>query len=169
MDLQESILSRRSVRKYTSDKISKSDIETILKAGLSAPSAKNCQPWELIVIQEQKNLQKISQVSPHGAMLKNASFGIVICSDLDKAVNFEYGVIDTSACVENLHLSAHGLGIGSVWIGVYPRMERVEKLQEIFNLSKNIIPTHMMAFGYPAEEKKPANRYDQDKIHWEKW
>ncbi len=169
MNFQDLILSRRSIRRYTSEKISKEDIETILKAGMTAPSAKNCQPWEFIVVEDRDMLKTISEVSPHGGMLAEASFGIVVCNDTEKAVNFEYGVIDTSAATENLLLSAHGLGLGAVWIGVYPRMERVEKLKEIFHLPSNITPISMAAFGYPLHRKDPANRYDENKIHWEKW
>lgn len=169
MDFQENILTRRSIRKYTDKKLPQDLKEKIFQAAMQAPSAKNYQPWEFIAIEDKKMLQTISRVSPHGKMLEHAALGVIVCCDVNRAVNFEYGVIDTAAATQNLLLSAHGHGLGAVWIGVYPREERVERLKEIFSLPKNIVPISMVAIGYPSEEKKRAKRFDEKKLHKERW
>jgi len=169
MEALEAIFSRRSIRKYQSRAVSSEQIETLLKAAMSAPSAGNQQPWHFVVMQERAILNEIPKIHPHSKMLPEAPVGILVCGDLNLERYQHYWMIDCSAATENLLLAAHALGLGAVWLGVYPVEERVSKIRQLLHLSENIVPFSLIAIGYPAEEKPPANRFDPNRVHWEKW
>lgn len=169
MDLWEAILTRRSIRKFTSQLVSHDLIEKILKAGMQAPSARNKQPWHFIVIQDREMLDKISVVHPYAYMLKEAPLGIVICGDSNIEITIEYIVQDCSAATQNMLLAAHNFGLGAVWLGIYPREPRIKALRKLLSIPENIIPVSMIAVGYPAEKKEPENRFNPERVHYEKW
>lgn len=104
--------------------------------------------------------------------LRNAVLGILICGDLERAFPKakDYWIIDASIAAQNMVLAAHSLGIGSVWLGTYPQMERVTKQAEIFKLPEHIVPHSILAFGYQdhiilSEQK----HFETDRVHYEKW
>lgn len=169
MDLWEAILTRRSIRKFTSQLVSHDLIEKILRAGMQAPSARNKQPWHFIVIQDREMLDKISVVHPYAYMLKEAPLGIVICGDSNIEITIEYIVQDCSAATQNMLLAAHNFGLGAVWLGIYPREPRIKALRKLLSIPENIIPVSMIAVGYPAEKKEPENRFNPERVHYEKW
>ena len=165
----ESILGRRSIRKYTDKTVSKNDIEDLLKAAMAAPSAGNEQPWEFIIVRNKKDLEAIARISPYAKMLPDAPAAIIVCADIKKEQFKGFWKQDCSAAVENILIAAHHKGLGSVWLGVYPIEERVEGIRIIFDLPENIIPFAVLPIGHPAEKKEPSNRYDVSRIHWDKW
>ena len=163
------IFERRSIRKYSKLPVSDDDIEKLLKAAMAAPSAGNQQPWEFIIIKDKNILVDITKFHPHSQMLKDAQSAIVVCADLDKEKNVGYWVQDCSAATENILIEAQHLGLGAVWLGVYPREDRVKGLTELLNLPVRVIPLSIVSLGYPDEKKEPSNRYDKLKIHINKW
>lgn len=163
------ILERRSIRKYTDEPISDQDIRELLQAAMAAPSAGNQQPWEFIVVNDREILNKIPEVHPYSQMLKMSPLAIIVCGNLDKEKHEGYWVQDCSAATENILIEAQYKGLGAVWLGVYPRKERIRGLKELFSLPENIIPLSIVSIGHPAESKEPSNRYDQSVIHINKW
>ena len=169
------ILNRKSVRQYTEEEIPNEIIETILKAGMSGPSCANTRPWSFIVVTEKELLEKMAEANGRPARpLLNAKLAILICGDLDRAFSKakEYWVIDGAIAGQNMTLAAEALGLGSVWLGTWPQMERVEKQTELFNLPENIIPHSIIAFGYPNDEvsaNKQELEWEEDRIHYNKW
>ncbi len=163
------IFERRSIRKYSKLSISDSDIENLLRAAMSAPSAGNQQPWEFILIKDKNIMSDITKIHPYSQMLKEAQLAIVVCADLDKEKHSGYWVQDCSAATENILIEAQHLGLGSVWLGVYPREDRVTGLKEILNLPERVIPLSIISLGYPAEKKGPSNRFDKLRIHINEW
>lgn len=169
MELWEAILTRRSIRKFTSQPISDEQIEKILRAGMQAPSARNKQPWHFVVVKNRELLDKISVIHPYAYMLKEAPLGILICGDSKIEITIEYIVQDCSAATQNMLLAAHDLGLGAVWLGIYPREPRIKALRELLKIPENIIPISMIAVGYPNEKKTPENRFKPERIHYDKW
>jgi len=163
------IFKRRSIRKYSKLPISDSDIENLLRAAMAAPSAGNQQPWEFILIEDKNILADITKVHPYSQMLKEAQLAIVVCADLDKEKLSGYWVQDCSAATENILIESQYLGLGSVWLGVYPREDRVKGIKELLNLPVRVLPLSIVSLGYPAEKKEPSNRYDKSRIHINKW
>lgn len=112
MDLIEGILTRRSIRKYKQGQVSQNQINTILKAGMYAPSARNQQPWHFIVITDRDILNQIMQVHPYAGMLSEAQLAILVCGDKTLELSKDYWVVDCSAATQNILLAAHGIGLG---------------------------------------------------------
>ena len=165
------IFKRRSVRKYTNQQVSEEQVEQILRAAMAAPSARNTQPWEFLVVRDKDTFAQIMQVHPYSSMLKEASVAIIVCGDEDKDLvkGTGYWVQSCSASVENILVQVADMGLGAVWLGVYPREERINGLRGIFDLPSNIIPMAIISIGYPAEEVEPVDRFNKDRIHFEKW
>lgn len=167
----ENIFKRRSIRKYTDQKISKEQIDLILRAAMSAPSAVAKDPWRFILMIEPASRQEAASVLPNGKMLAEAPLGILVCGDLGAAhsESISYLLQDCAAAIENALLAATAIGLGAVWLGVHPREERIAFMKQYFQLPDNIIPVSCLAIGYPDEEKAARDRYNADYIYYESW
>jgi len=163
----QTIFARRSIRKYTGEPVSQEAIDTLLKAAMAAPSASNRKPWQFIVVTKRETLDALAEAHHHGKMLFEAPLCIAVCGDLTEMERF--WVQDCSAATENLLLAATALGLGAVWLGVYPRDERVAAVRRILALPDHITPLSLASIGHPAEEKDPRTQYDEARVHWEAW
>ena len=169
MDLFSALLKRRSIRKYTDQTIPSESIDKLLKSAMYAPSAMNNQAWQFIVVNQRKKLDKILKVIPHAEMLKSAQAAVLICGDLNLEKNIDYIQQNCSAATQNIMLCAHGLGLGSCWIGVYPVKETISGLQDLFKLPEYVIPISLVSLGYPAENPIAEDRYKTEKVHFNHW
>ena len=163
------IFERRSIRKYTGKPVSDELIEKLLRAAMAAPSAGNQQPWEFVVIKDRNTMDAVTEIHPYSLMLKEAAFAIVVCADLEKEKHQGYWPQDCAAATENILIEAQYLGLGAVWLGVYPRQDRVEGVKKLLNLPGRIIPLSIISIGWPAEKKEPIDRFDRTRVHIEKW
>ena len=98
-----------------------------------------------------------------------APAAVVVCGSMAGLSVPESWVIACSAATENLLLAAHASGLGAVWLGVYPRPERVAGLKTLLGLPEEITPLDAVALGWPAEAKERADRFKPDRIHYEQW
>ena len=163
------ILKRRSIRQYSGKPVNKSDIELLLKSGMYAPSARNQQPWHFIVITDRTVLNRIMEIHPYAGMLAAAELAILVCGDTDLELSKGYWSVDCAAATQNILLAAHSMGMGAVWLGVYPREERQTGLRELFDLPGHIQPFSLISVGYPAEEKAFPDRFKEERIHHNQW
>ena len=166
----ENIMTRTSIRSYLEKPVEDSKIRYILQAAMAAPSAKNLQPWSFVVIRSKESLNALADALPYAKMLPKADVAIVVCGDISKSLPIEgYWAQDASAVSQNILLAAHALGLGAVWTGVYPRSERIIPVKEILDLPEDIIPLNVIPIGYPAKDYTPRDKWDESKIHYEKW
>lgn len=166
------IINRRSHRRYTSQTISPDRIETLLRGAMAAPSGANDQPWHFVVVDSKRLLVSLSKAQPYGAPLASAALGIVVCGDptLKKFPDYrEFWVQDCAAATENLLLTAEDLGIGGVWLGLYPMRDWVATVRSLLGVPEPVIPFAMLSLGYPAEKMPPANRFHPERIHTNGW
>jgi nitroreductase len=169
MEALEAILTRRSIRKYRDRPVDNDTVRKLLEAAMAAPSSMNIQPWRFVVIDDRAILDRIPQLHPHAKMLKEAPLAILVCADI-KVQNMEgYWAQDCSAATENILLSAHALGLGAVWLGVFPRKERMDAVAGLIGLPEDIKPVSLVSIGWPAEEKPASNRFEASFIHHNKW
>ena len=169
MDVLDAIFDRRSIRRYTQEPINDNTINTLLKAAMFAPSAVNKQPWEFIVFRDKKVKQQIVEVHPNASMLLESDAAFLVCWDEHRQHDTGYGPVDCAAATQNILLAAHALGLGAVWIGIYPRQQRMDAIQRFFNLPGHIRGFSIIALGYPAEQKPRPDRFNKNRIHLEKW
>ncbi len=164
-----SIMTRTSVRNYTTAKVSSDDIETILKAGMAAPTAGNRQPWEFYVVRDTNTLRLFSKVSKYTSpMASMASVAIAVCGVPSAAFPSEprYWIQDVSAATENILLATHALGLGAVWCGVYPGEDRIAILRDLLDIPETLIPFNIIFIGHTDAAPKIKDKWKPEKIHY---
>jgi nitroreductase len=169
VDILQAIATRRSIRKYTGQPVSRQDLEPLFKAGFQAPSAHNRQPWHFVIVTDDSTLRSIAQFHPYAKMLPQAGCGIIVCGDNKEQKRTGFLVEDCSAAIQNMLLAAHGIGLGAVWCGLYPEPGLMEPMAELLNLPSGIIPVGLVVVGHKDEHKEPVDRYNESKIHMEQW
>ena len=169
METLQAIATRRSIRKFTGKNIPEELITKVLEAAMYAPSARNTQPWHFILITDREVLDKIPHIHPYAEMCYDAGAAIMVCGDSNIEKLEGYIALNCAAASQNILLAAHDLGLGAVWLGVYPRKERMEPLGKLIGLPKNIIPVSLIALGYSDERISPQERFKEERIHYNKW
>jgi len=169
MDVLQAIFTRRSIRKFTGEPVSDEDMQTLLKAGFSAPSAHNYQPWHFVVVKNPSALEQIAAKHPYAKMLPQAGCCIIVCGDEEKQNMKGLLIEDCSAAIQNILLAAHGIGLGAVWCGLYPIPQLTKVVAETINLPEKIEPIGMVVVGHKVEERPSEDRYDQTKVHYDQW
>ena len=167
----ENIMTRTSIRQYKDQPVEQEKIDIMLKAAMAAPTAVNLQPWHFIVINDKKTIDMLAGPRP-----TNAPLMIAVCGNTDKTTMPDgkgklpdFWVQDVSAATENLLLAAHALGLGAVWTGVYPAMERVADVANVLNCPNNIIPLAVVRIGYPDEAPEPKDKFKEENISYNKF
>jgi len=164
------IYSRRSIRKYKSTPVEEAQIKQVIRAASYAPSAGNERPWHFIVIQNRETLNAFPTFHPFTQMLKEAPVAIVTCADTS-AVKYDgmFWIQDMSAAIQNLMLEAENIGLGTCWCGLYPNADFVSRVKEMLSLPEHVIPTAVVALGYPDEAREVPERFIEERVHFEKW
>ena len=166
-DVLKLIMSRRSIRKYTQDAVDDTKVETLLRAAMAAPSAGNEQPWEFVVIRDRASLKSVVQYHAHATPLVGAALGILVCGDMERVKYDEMWIQDCAAATQNILVAAAGMGLGTCWLGIYPRKERMAGMAQLCQLPGNIVPFSLLSVGVPAEQKGPADYYSPAHVHHE--
>jgi len=169
MDTIEAILTRRSVRKYTDNRVPEDVVNQLLRAAMAAPSAANEQPWHFVVITDRSILARVPSIHPHSHMLKEAALAILVCSDPSLELTKGRGVLDCSAATQNILLAAHALGLGAVWLGIYPVEERMSGMRKLLNMPSRVVPISLVSIGYPDERLRSEDRYKPERVHYQRW
>jgi nitroreductase len=169
MDALEAILTRRSIRKYTDRPVGDELIHTLLRAAMYAPSARNTRSWHFVVITERRLLDAVPAFHPYARMITQAPLAILVCGDEQLEPRTAYWVENCSAATQNILLAAHALGLGSVWLGIYPNDDRVAGVRRLISLPEHVIPMSLVVVGYPAEVPTTGERYDPTRVHRNAW
>ena len=162
----ETIFKRRIVRKYTEKPVSDAQVRQIIRAGMAAPSAKNSREWVFIVLRDPEIYKTFSEVHVNAFAMKTAQAAILVCADLSKEQDPGQGwwIQDCSAAMENMLLEATDLGLGSLWLGVHPKPDRIACLKEICKLPEGVEPLGIVALGEPTKERPAIERYLEDQV-----
>ncbi len=163
------LMTRRSVRQYTDEAVSESDVETLLRAGMAAPSAGNCQPWHFMLIRDREKMLRITEVHPYSQMLDHAPLCIAVLAETALEKHKGMWVQDCSAATQNILLAAHALGLGAVWLGVHPYSDRTSGAAGILDLPEGVECLSLIAVGHPAASPGPVDRFNPERVHNETW
>ena len=169
MEALEAILTRRSVRQYQTTPVPEELVQTLLAAAMSAPSARNSQPWRFVVIDDREVLGQVPAINPYAEMARRAPLAILICADPSLEKSPGYWMLDCAAAAQNMLLAAHGLGLGAVWCGVYPRQPRIEGFRRLLGIPEEIVPHSLIVLGYPAESHPREGRFQPDRVYHNRW
>jgi len=165
------IMTRVSVRAFTGEKITDEQIETLLRSGMSAPTAMNRQPWAFMVVTDEAQLDSLGRAFPFSHCDAQPACAIIVCGDMTKTIEGQardFWVQDVSAATENILLAAHAMGLGAVWTGLYPT-DRYKQVQQMFGMPEGIVPLCIIPIGVPAEQPEVKQKYDAEKVHFNCW
>ena len=176
------IMTRASVREFTGDPVSKEQLETILKAGMAAPSAMNMQPWRFVVLTDKAKIEELLCKGPRSGMFQTAGAVIIVCGETtmmrkpfgqpdapEEEMDNIFWSEDCSAAAENILLAVHALGLGAVWTAGYPAEERIAPLAEALGLPANVKPLCIIPVGVPVAPAEPKDKWKPENIHWDQW
>jgi nitroreductase len=161
------IFKRRSIRAFLDQPVEKEKIITCLQAAMAAPTAANSQPWEFVVVDDCDIMSQFRKSFVFANY--NAPCAIVVCSNEKlafKGPGHEMWVQDCSAATQNILLAATSLGLGSLWIGIYPLEHNIKRLKRIISLPEEVTPLNIIYLGYPNEVKPPRTRYNEKRVYW---
>ena len=158
------IETRRSVRRYTDEPVTRETLEALVEAARWAPSGLNNQPWRFITIESREVLDNLAALTKYSRILKSAPAAIAVFIDTSRIYHREKDIQSIGAAIENLLLAAHSYGLGACWLG-----EILNRHEEVENLLEAPIQLELMAviaLGYPLDDEPPAakNRYPLDEI-----
>ncbi|MBZ4652929.1 MAG: nitroreductase [Peptococcaceae bacterium] len=167
----EFIFTRRSIRRFSGERVTDEQLKLILTAGMTAPSANNQQPWEFIVVDDRGKMGQIMKVHPYSQMLSPAPVCIIVAANLKKSLykDMDWWIQDCAAATENILLAVNALGLGAVWVGVYPNWERVAAIRKIFDIPEDVVPFSIIPIGHAAETRPPKKDYQASLVHRNKW
>ncbi|MBC8061270.1 MAG: nitroreductase family protein [Clostridiaceae bacterium] len=165
----ETIMQRRSIRSYKEDQIDEVDLQSILAAGIQAPSANNCQPWHFTVIQDKEFIQYMNErskeimINSEDERISKAGNGnvnlfynaptLIVVSGNENEISAK---VDCSAAIENMLIAAESLKIGGVWIGMLRFFISDNKEVRKLNLPDNFRPFYAVALGYKKDDAIPS-------------
>jgi nitroreductase len=171
MDVLEAVKGRRSIRAFESQDVPAEIVEKLIDAARWAPSAGNIQPWEFIIVRKPKIKRRLVEAALDQVFIEEAPVVIVVCANEVRSsqgygVRGEtlYCIQDTAAAIQNIHLTAHSLGLGTCWVGAF----REEEAREILKIPHGIRPVAIIPIGCPAEAPTPRRRKPLSEIvHYE--
>jgi nitroreductase len=161
---------RKSVRHFTGGPVSEKEVQTILHAGMAAPSAMHMLPWTFIVVSDKKMLGDLSAGLPFAKMLADAGTAIIVCVSPKEAAmgKEEFAILDGACASENVLLAAEALGLGAVWTAVYPDKELMDHVRKLLNIPQAIIPLNVIPIGHPTGDDQLRRKYKDNAIYPEK-
>lgn len=164
-----SIMKRRSIRKYQYRPVEAEKIERILRAAMQSPTGHNTQDWEFIVVTEPEMRKTVSELGPYSAFAAAAPVQIAVCANREKAWPGGSWPGNMGAVSQTILLQVEEEGLGACWIGVWPYEERMAHVRAALGIPGHVIPYSVIAIGYKEYEKRFDDRYDAAKVHWEKY
>ncbi|MBM6927359.1 nitroreductase family protein [Pseudoflavonifractor phocaeensis] len=165
------LFARRSIRKYLDIPVTPEQIERLLRAGMAAPSAGDGREWSFLVVQSQEGKEKFMSAHDASGAVKTAPLLIMVCARFREEVYAPEGfwVQDCAAAIENMLIEATYLGLGSLWMAIYPRQHRIARIRTLFGIPEEVIPFGAVAIGVPARGKPPIDRYMADYVYLERY
>lgn len=165
----ETIMTRTSIRSFTDRAVSADTVETLLRAGMAAPTAVNLQPWHFVVVNDRAKIDELGGNGRQSQMWHESPLVIVVCGNMEKAMEGAgqaFWVQDCSAATENILLAAHALGLGAVWTGCYPIEDRVANISQVLGLPEHIVPLCAIVMGYPNESPQPKDKWKPENVSY---
>ncbi len=158
----QTILNRKSVRKYSDREVSEKDLILLARTAMAAPTARDSRPWYIFATNKKAEIEKLSEAY---AQIGNAKALLIICGNRDKFLEGPgelYWMQDCAAATENALLAAESLGIGAVWLGICPNKQRMDGITKVLKLSDNLVPFSVISLGYPEGENQPKDKWDEN-------
>lgn len=168
METIKALMTRRSIRAWTKDPVTAEQRKIIMEAAMNAPSAADARPWHFVTMDDPAFIGRFTGLGGT-EMLEHSTFMVLVCGEVSREIYPGFWPQDCSCAAQNMQVAAHDIGIGCVWIAIYPIAERVETCREILGIPGEITPFALLAMGVPGEAPGPEYRYDEKRLHHNQW
>ncbi|MHB1005958.1 MAG: nitroreductase family protein [Chloroflexota bacterium] len=162
----DAIKKRRSIRQYTAEPITDEQIRTLLAAAMQAPSANNSRPWEFVVVRDPALREELAKTHRWSGMVARAAAVFVVLGDEDRS---DHWVEDTSAATQNLLVQATEMGLGTVWVAIYPHREAEQHVRHALGIPVSLRVLCLIPIGYPAAPRPAEDRYEERRVHFDRY
>ena len=162
MELLDGLQTRRSIRTYTDQPVTREQLREIIRLGTMAPSGQNNQPWRFVTITNKETLQKLSQFTKYSHIVGKAAACIAVFVDKTAMYHEVKDHQSMGACIQNLLLASHGIGLGAVWLGEI--LKSAKEVRELCGLSDNVDLMAVVALGHPAGKGGRADRRPVEEV-----
>lgn len=169
MDAITNLVTRRSIRAYRPEPVDADTLKLVLEAAMFSPSAGDQEPWHFLVIQDPATLQAIAASHPFASFASQAPLAVLVCADIRDLPYPAFWPMEAAAATQTLMLAAHAQGLGSIWIGIHPRPDREDFIRQLIELPEGVMPFALVPLGKPAETPEQPIRWNEAKVHSEKW
>jgi nitroreductase len=154
-DVLEAIQKRRSIRRFTSEPLTREQVQTILEAGRWAPSGKNTQPWRFVVVETLTKREELATLAPQGRMVATAPVTLAVLLDRNAGYDPLKDVQAIGAAIENILLAVHAMGLGACWMG----RTRDTQIEALIGAKEHEELMALIPIGHPAESRAPTSRH----------
>jgi nitroreductase len=158
----EEIKQRRSIRKFTAEEVDDRALDTIIEAGTWAPSGLNNQPWKFVTVKEKEMLARLSRHTHYSSIIKNAAACIAVFLDNNASYHREKDIQAIGACLQNMLLAIHHLGLGGVWLGEI--LKNGKQVEDLLEVPEGVELMAVIALGHPAEKPGKGTRKPLDQV-----
>lgn len=152
----EAIHTRRSVRTYTGEPVTDELVREILKAGAWAPSGLNNQPWRFALVRGDGPKDELAGLTRYASIVRRADLLIAVFLDENASYDAEKDRQGIGACIQNMLLAAHSLGLGAVWLGEI--LKSRDRVREVLGLGERLNLMAVVALGHPARTDQTSTR-----------
>jgi nitroreductase len=162
MELLEGIYSRRSLRHYTPEPVSRDHLLEIIRAGTWAPSGLNNQPWRFVIVTDSAVSERIAGLTKYSRIITEAPACIAVFIDREAMYHEVKDYQAMGACVQNMLLAAHSLGLGAVWLGEI--LKNGAQVLQLLELPDTLDLMAVVAVGHPADRRKKSHRREISEV-----
>ena len=180
--VMQNILSRKSVRSYNGDTIPAAVMENLLKAAMAAPSGRNLQPWQIVVMTDKSQYETVFEGNFNMQKFMESGAVVILCADTtftaptrdnpDGPAVTQINPMwrdDMGAATENLLLAVEAYGLGACWTACYPYADRMAPIKKALALPPTVVPYAVVPIGYPSTENSPKDKWDPARVHYNRW
>jgi nitroreductase len=162
-------LTEMNIGSFSDQAVGPECVRKLLLAAMAASSAGDQRPWHFVVVEDRETRERMADIHPFAHMLPQAPVAILVCGDPTLQKHAGFWVQDCAAATENILIEARALGLGAMWLRIYPVEGRVQNFRKLLDLPTQVIPFALMPVGYPAEKSEPKCRYDESRVHFDRW
>ena len=162
MDMLKAIYTRRSVRKFTDRPVDDELLTKIIDAGRWAPSGLNNQPWRFAVVRDINIKDELASLTKYSKIIEGAPACIAVFIDTEAMYNDIKDHQSIGACLQNMLLAAHALGLGAVWLGEI--LKSAGAACELLKMPASHELMAVIALGHPASDRHSSTRKELDEL-----
>ena len=156
------IKTRRSIRKFASQEIADKQLHQIIEAGIWAPSGLNNQPWKFAIIKDPAIKKSLATLTHYSTIIAGAPVCIAVFLDGTLSYDRTKDIQAIGACIQNMLLALHALGLGGVWLGEI--LKNKDKVSKVLSAPENLELMAVIALGHPAEKGGKGDRKSLEEV-----